>query len=72
MAIYRDWKHRISTTAETKALPRKEKWLIQVVVDTDNQIVIGNTVNLWPRKLPIYQDSLQNYSKEHIFIQENQ
>lgn len=45
-------------------LPRNEKRLIQVVINTDNQIVISYTVNLWPWKLPINQDSLPPLSKK--------
>lgn len=49
----------------SKSLPRKEEWLIQVVLNSDNQIIICNAVNMRPRKLPIYQDSLQHIS--HCF-----
>ena len=41
-------------------LPWKEKWLIQVVVNTDDQVVIGDAVDRRPRKLPINQNSLQH------------
>ena len=46
-----------------KNLPRKEKWLIQVIVDTNNQIIISNTIDLRSRKLPIYQYSLQKQTQ---------
>lgn len=45
-----------------RALPRNEEGLSQVVVDINNQVVIGHSVNVRPRELPIDQNALQTFS----------
>lgn len=41
-------------------LPWKEEWLVEVVVDADDQVVVGDAVDGGPRELPVYQNPLQH------------
>lgn len=49
-------------------IPSNEEGFIQAVEDTDYQIVICNRLDLWPWKLPIYQNPLHFDSFSTIFI----
>ena len=48
-------------------VPREEKGLVHAVEDIDNEIVIGNRVNVWTWELPIDKYSLQ-INKAHVLI----
>jgi hypothetical protein len=45
-------------------VPRNEEWFSEVIIDTDNQVFIGNSIYLRPWKLTINQDPLQHKKKE--------
>ena len=40
-------------------VPGEEEWLVEVVEDIDDEVVVGDGVNLRPRGLPIDQYPLQ-------------
>lgn len=40
-------------------VPGDEKRVVQAIVDIDNEIVVGNGVNIWAWKLSVYEYSLK-------------
>ena len=45
-------------------LPRKEKWLRQAVVNIDDEIIVGDGIDIWPWKLSVYQNPLHKKHKK--------
>lgn len=49
-------------------VPGDEKRLVQAVVDIDDEIIVGNGVNIWARKLAVDEYSLKNDQIRSISI----
>lgn len=55
--------------AAGKCVPGEEEWLGEVVVDVDDEVVVGDGLDLRPRELVVDQDPLQThrFSKKIAF-----
>ena len=49
-----------------RVVPGEEKWLVQAVEDIDDEVVVGNRMNVWTWELAVDKYSLsQNKTKQN-------